>query len=59
MRGMMMVLFVVPAMWLSGCGGNDCTCEECETAIDACEDDACETAALALCDSADTAAAAR
>jgi len=56
MRGMMLLAF--PAMiWLAGCGGNDCECDECETAIDLCVDDeaTCVDAAVALCDS-DTAA---
>lgn len=58
MRGLM--LLILPAMWLAGCGGgNDCTCDECETKIADCADDAaCEDAALLLCDSgADTSAA--
>jgi hypothetical protein len=55
MRGL--TLAILGTMWLAACGGgNDCTCDECETAIDLCEGDAaCEDAAVALC-GGDTAA---
>ena len=54
MRAMILLL---PVMWLASCGGDDCTCDACETAIDLCDGDAtCESDAVALCDdSGDTA----
>jgi hypothetical protein len=56
----MMLVLLPAAMWLAGCGKNDCDCDACETAIESCADDDadCEADAVALCDdSGDTSAA--